>query len=167
MLKALRFLAPVCVAAALLASGWLAFCRAPRAPDATFTLLSGQKISTADMKGKVLLVHFWATSCATCMQEMPQLVSAWQRLHGQGLEIIAVAMPYDDPGYVRHYAQTRHLPFMVALDDGSAAQRFGQVQLTPTTFLIDRAGRIVKRYVGEPSMTELNAAVQKALSAPG
>jgi thiol-disulfide isomerase/thioredoxin len=164
-LRRLRFLVPVCVAVTLAVSGYVAFCRAPRVPDATFTLLSGQKISTGDLNTKVYLVHFWATSCPACISEMPQLVRLWQRWHGQGLEVVAVAMRYDNPEYVRNYAQTRHLPFMVAQDDGSVAQRFGDVQLTPTTFVINRAGRIEKRYAGEPSFFRLNAVVQAALNA--
>lgn len=167
LLRACRFLACAIVVLALAVSGYVALERAPHVPDATFTLLSGQKISTANLQGKAYLVHFWATSCTTCMHEMPQMVHVWQRLHGQGLEIVAVAMSYDRPQYVANYTQTRHLPFMVALDDGSVVRRFGNVQLTPTTFVIDRAGRIVKRYVGEPSFTELDAAAQQALNGRG
>ncbi|HTH62368.1 MAG TPA: TlpA disulfide reductase family protein [Paraburkholderia sp.] len=144
--------------------GFFAFRSQQRVPDATFTLLSGQKISTADLKGKVYLVNFWATSCTTCMHEMPQMVQTYNRFKGQGLEFVAVAMNYDAPMYVLNYAQTRQLPFKVAMDDGSAAQKFGNVQLTPTTFVVDRNGHILKRYVGEPQFGELDQLLKKALS---
>ena len=160
----MRYVAALFIVAAIAVAGFFAFNGQSRAPDATFTLLSGQKISTAaDLKGKVYLVNFWATSCATCMQEMPQMVETYQRFKGQGLEFVAVAMNYDPPMYVANYAQTRQLPFKVALDDGSAAKLFGNVQLTPTTFVIDKDGKILKRYVGAPQFAELDQLLQKAL----
>lgn len=160
----MRYVAALVIVAAIAVAGFFAFKGQSRAPDATFTLLSGQKISTAaDLKGKVYLVNFWATSCATCMQEMPQMVETYQRFKGQGLEFVAVAMNYDPPMYVANYAQTRQLPFKVALDDGSAAKLFGNVQLTPTTFVIDKDGKILKRYVGAPQFAELDQLLQKAL----
>ncbi|MBS6359341.1 TlpA disulfide reductase family protein [Burkholderia sp.] len=160
----MRYVAALVIVAAIAVAGFFAFNGQSCAPDATFTLLSGQKISTAaDLKGKVYLVNFWATSCATCMQEMPQMVETYQRFKGQGLEFVAVAMNYDPPMYVANYAQTRQLPFKVALDDGSAAKLFGNVQLTPTTFVIDKDGKILKRYVGAPQFAELDQLLQKAL----
>ena len=88
-----------------------------------------------------------------------------QPVQGAGLEFVAVAMSYDAPMYVTNYTQTRNLPFKVAMDDGSVAKQFGNVQLTPTTFVIDRNGKILKRYVGEPTFAELDALLDKALNA--
>ncbi|KWF17732.1 TlpA disulfide reductase family protein [Burkholderia pseudomultivorans] len=159
-----RYIAAAVIVAAIAVAGFFAFNGKSRVPDATFTLLSGQKVSTAgDLKGKVYLVNFWATSCATCMQEMPQMVETYNRFKGQGLDFVAVAMNYDPPMYVANYAQTRQLPFKVALDDGSVAKQFGNVQLTPTTFVVDKDGKILKRYVGAPQFAELDALLKKAL----
>jgi peroxiredoxin len=152
------------IVAAIAGVGFFAFRGQQRVPDATFTLLSGQKITTADLKGKVYLINFWATDCSTCVQEMPKMVQTYNRFKGKGLEFVAVAMKYDAPMYVVNYAQTRQLPFKVAMDDGSAAQKFGNVQMTPTTFVVDRDGHILKRYVGEPQFSELDQLLQKALS---
>jgi peroxiredoxin len=160
-----RYIVAAVVVAAIAVAGFFAFNTKSSVPDATFTLLSGQKVSTSgDLKGKVYLVNFWATSCATCMQEMPQMVDTYNRFKGQGLEFVAVAMNYDPPMYVANYAQTRQLPFKVALDDGSAAKQFGNVQLTPTTFVVDKDGKILKRYVGAPQFAELDALLKKALA---
>ncbi|KDR44890.1 peroxiredoxin family protein [Caballeronia glathei] len=162
----LRYIVMAVIAAVIACTGYFAFGGQQRAPDATFTLLSGQKISTSgDLKGKVYLVNFWATNCETCMKEMPEMINTYNRFKGRGLEFVAVAMSYDAPMYVTNYAQTRNLPFKVAMDDGSAAKQFGNVQLTPTTFVIDRNGKILKRYVGEPSFSELDALLEKALNA--
>jgi peroxiredoxin len=160
----LRYVAMALVAAVIAGTGYVAFGGQQKVPDATFTLLSGQKISTAaDLKGKVYLINFWATSCETCMKEMPQMVDTYNKFKGRGLEFVAVAMNYDAPMYVNNYAQSRNLPFKVAMDDGSAAKQFGNVQLTPTTFVVDKDGKILKRYVGEPTFAELDQLLEKAL----
>ncbi|HEV3423515.1 MAG TPA: TlpA disulfide reductase family protein [Paraburkholderia sp.] len=161
----IRYLVMAVVAGAIAIAGYFAFNGQQRVPDATFTLLSGQKVSTADLKGKVYLVNFWATNCDTCMKEMPQMVETYNRFKGKGLEFVAVAMNYDAPMYVTNYSETRRLPFKVAMDDGSAARQFGNVQLTPTTFVVDKDGKILKRYVGEPQFTELDQLLEKALNA--
>ena len=144
--------------------GWRAFSPSQQVPAATFTLLDGQKLSTQDLKGKVYLVNFWATSCATCIKEMPNMIQTYNKYKGEGLEYVAVAMSYDAPMYVMNFSQTRQLPFKVAMDaDGSAAKAFGDVQLTPTTFLVDREGRILKRYVGEPEWSSFDSLLKQAL----
>jgi peroxiredoxin len=159
----IRYIAMAVVAGAIAVAGYFAFGSQQHVPDATFTLLSGQKVTTGDLKGKVYLVNFWATNCDTCMKEMPQMIDTFNRFKGKGLEFVAVAMNYDAPMYVTNYAETRRLPFKVAMDDGSAAKQFGNVQLTPTTFVIGRDGKILKRYVGEPSFQELDALLDKEL----
>lgn len=134
------------------------------APEVTFVNLKGEKISTQSLRGKVVMVNFWATSCSTCVAEMPQMVETYNKYHQQGLEFVAVAMSYDPPNYVLNYAETRHLPFQVALDvQGKLAQSFGDVKLTPTTFVIDKQGKIIKRYVGQPSFKELHELLDKEL----
>ncbi|KIG02349.1 TlpA disulfide reductase family protein [Caballeronia concitans] len=160
----LRYIVTALIAGVIACTGYFAFGGQQRVPDATFTLLSGQKVSTSgDLKGKVYLVNFWATSCETCMKEMPDMINTYNKFKGRGLEFVAVAMNYDAPMYVANYAQTRNLPFKVAMDDGSAAKQFGNVQLTPTTFVVDKNGKILKRYVGEPTFAELDALLDKAL----
>ena len=135
------------------------------APQTTFVLLDGSKETTAGLKGKVALVNFWATSCVTCVAEMPKMVSTYDKYHAKGYEHVAVAMSYDPPSYVVNYAQTRKLPFKVAIDNtGAVAQAWGEVKLTPTTYLVNRRGEIVKRYVGEPDFAELHRLIEKLLA---
>ena len=110
------------------------------------------------------MVNFWATSCTTCVGEMPKMVDTYNKYKSQGLEFVAVAMSYDPPNYVVNYAETRQLPFTVALDvDGSAAKAYGNVAMTPTTFVIDKDGKILKRYVGEPDFPALHKLLEKSL----
>jgi peroxiredoxin len=135
------------------------------APESTFVLLDGSKKTTADLKGKVTLVNFWATSCTTCVAEMPKMVSTYEKYRAKGYEHMAVAMAYDPPAYVVNYAQTRKLPFSVAIDNtGAVAQAWGDVQLTPTSYVVNKKGEIVKRYVGEPNFAELHQLIEKLLA---
>ncbi|GAB3775498.1 TlpA disulfide reductase family protein [Ramlibacter monticola] len=135
------------------------------APQTTFVLLDGSKETTAGLKGKVALVNFWATSCVTCVAEMPKMVSTYDKYHAKGYEHIGVAMSYDPPSYVVNYAETRKLPFKVAIDNtGAVAQAWGEVRLTPTSYLVNRKGEIVKRYVGEPDFAELHRLIEKLLA---
>jgi len=160
---------PAAIGAAVLAIagvGFAAFRDEPRAPDVTFISLDGQKISSQSLRGKVVMVNFWATSCATCVKEMPQMVDTYKKFKDQGLEFVAVAMSYDRPDYVVNYTETRKLPFKVALDSGGdLAKQFGDVAMTPTTFVIGKDGKILKRYLGEPDFAALHALLQKSLSA--
>ncbi len=138
---------------------------AQAAPESTFVLLDGSKQTTADLKGKVTLVNFWATSCVTCVAEMPKVISTYNKYKGQGYDTLAVAMSYDPPSYVVNYTQTRQLPFKVAIDNtGKVAKAWGDVQLTPTTYLVNKRGEIVKQYVGEPDFAALHQLIEKLLA---
>lgn len=135
------------------------------APESTFVLLDGSSQTTADLRGKVTLVNFWATSCTTCVKEMPELVATHQKYKDKGFETLAVAMSYDPPAYVASFAESRQLPFKVAIDNtGEIARQYGKVQLTPTTFVLNRKGEIVKRYVGEPDFQQLHLLLEKLLA---
>ncbi len=154
--------------AALLAVGagayYLAAGGNAAAPMATYVLLDGSQKTTSDLQGRVTLVNFWATSCVTCVGEMPKIIATYDKYHAQGFDTLAIAMSYDPPSYVVNYAQTRKLPFPVAIDNtGAAAQAWGPVQLTPTTFLVNKRGQIVKRFIGEPDFAELHKLIEKLL----
>ncbi|MEW6021861.1 MAG: TlpA disulfide reductase family protein [Pseudomonadota bacterium] len=158
--------AAAAVVLALAGIGYATFYSRETAPDVTFISIAGDKISTQGLRGKVVMVNFWATSCTTCVHEMPAMVDTYNKFKGQGLEFVAVAMQYDPPNYVVNFTETRKLPFIVALDSGGdIAKSFGDVTLTPTTFVIGKDGAVLKRYVGEPDFTQLHALLQKALAA--
>lgn len=138
--------------------------RAP-APASTFVLLDGSSQTTADLQGKVALVNFWATSCTTCVAEMPDIVATYDKYKDRGFETVAVAMSYDPPSYVVNFAQTRKLPFKVAIDNtGGVAKAWGDVRLTPSTFIVNKRGEIVKTYVGAPDFAELHQLIEKLLA---
>ena len=156
----------VVLVAAVGAGLWLRGGGNEQAPQVAFSSLAGQASSMEQLRGKVVLVNFWATSCSGCIKEMPQLVSTHHKYAGQGYETVAVAMSYDPPDYVREYASAHKLPFFVTLDStGGVAKAFGEIRLTPTSVLIDKNGNVVKRYLGEPDFNELHAQIEKLLKA--
>jgi peroxiredoxin len=135
------------------------------APASTFVLIDGSQSTTADLKGKVTLVNFWATTCVSCVKEMPALTATYNKYKDRGYDTVAVAMSYDPPAWVLNFAKTRQLPFKVALDNtGELAKAWGDVKLTPTTYLVDKQGIIVKRFVGEPDMTALHNLIEELLA---
>jgi peroxiredoxin len=133
-------------------------------PDLPFTQLDGSSHRLSELKGKVTMINFWATSCTTCVREMPSMIATHNKFKGAGLETLAIAMSYDAPAYVMAFAQNRQLPFRVAMDHtGELAKGFGPVELTPTTFVVNKRGEIVKRYIGEPDFDALHALLGELL----
>jgi peroxiredoxin len=134
------------------------------APEVRFATTRGELLSTSDLRGKVILINFWATSCAPCLKEMPQLAATHVKYAAQGFETVAVAMDYDPPGLVRDFALRHALPFRVAFDTrGEIAKRFGDVRVVPTSFLIDRHGRVILTRAGELDFGTLHPLLEKAL----
>lgn len=133
-------------------------------PQFTISELSGKQTSEKDLVGKVAVINFWATSCTTCVKEMPKMIEIFNEYSPKGLDFLAIAMSYDPPMYVMNFAKTRNLPFRVAMDsEGKAAQAFGRIELTPTTLILDRQGNVLKKYVGEPNWDEFKNVIEKAL----
>ncbi|AUH52772.1 thioredoxin [Chromobacterium sp. ATCC 53434] len=161
MKKALLIAVALLVAAGVAYA--LLFSKNP-APEVSLTSLSGASTSTSALRGKVVLVNFWATSCPGCVEEMPEIKKLHQQYAGRGLDVLAVAMSYDPPNYVQSYVAKNQLPFFVALDpQGATAKAFGDIQLAPTTFLIDKQGNIIKRYVGVMNFAEVRQLIEQHL----
>ena len=156
------------IAAAVLVAiaTWAAYVslRPAPTPYVRFATLGGGTLSTDDLRGKVVLVNFWATWCTSCIKEMPKMAETYRKYAPRGYEVVAVAVQSDAPKQVSQFVQRRALPFKVAHDaTGEAARTFGDVRATPVSVLLDREGRVVKRWVGEPDWAELHADLEKLL----
>jgi peroxiredoxin len=160
-----KLLSAVMLVAVIAAGAWFFVSPRQEAPQVTFNTLENETLSMASLRGQVVLVKFWATSCVTCIQQMPDTIDLYQTYGSQGFEVVAVSMDYDPIEYVRNFVQSRDLPFVIAPDaSGEVAQAFGDVKLTPIAFLIDRDGRIVKRYLGVYDKQEMRLTVEKTLA---
>lgn len=137
----------------------------PSAPDATFTTITGKKIVLKELDNKPVLITFWATSCPSCITEIPHLIDLYNRYHPEGLEIIAVAMFYDIPSHVVAMSQAQALPYDVAWDvQAKHARQFGNVQLTPSTFLISADHKIVWSTIGVFDVNDMNDRIETFLN---
>lgn len=153
------------VALALFAGLAVAVMQKPQAPEVTFTTLDGQKISMKDLRGKTVLVNFWATDCPGCIKEMPELIDTYQQYKDKNFVVIAVAMPYDPPAQVANYTKEKALPFAVMHDGyGEMTKAFGDVNLTPTSFIFDAQGNRLQKTIGELNFSELRQLLNKKAS---
>ncbi len=134
------------------------------APPLAGQTLDGRTLTLEQLRGKPVLVTFWATSCPSCIEEMPHLVNLYRDLNPKGLEIIGVAMAYDPPEQVRALVKQREIPFPIVIDSQERiAQAFDNVRLTPTSVLISPQGRIVHYRLGLLDMPKLRDAIQEML----
>jgi len=126
------------------------------APEINLTTISGKKIDLVQLKGKPVIVTFWATDCKSCIEEVPHLIDLYSQYHSKGLEVIAIAMYYDPPNHVVTMAKAKKIPYDIALDlKAEHANAFGQVQLTPTTFLISPSGNIIQQITGKFEINDI------------
>lgn len=134
-------------------------------PDLAFTTIEGKEISMASLRGKMVIVNFWATYCPGCIEEMPDLVGTYKQYHEKGLEIIAVSIADDPPNQVLNFVQKNALPFPVVHDsDAKISQAFDNVSLTPTSFIIDQQGRVIGKTIGKLDFVSVNKLLNQSLS---
>lgn len=130
------------------------------APDFILPLLSGEEISLYRLKGKPILLTFWAVWCHACAEEMPNLEMVYREHRERGLEVVGVNIDRDPPASIQDYVRKKNISFPILLDREKKAMRAYQAHFLPTTFLIDRKGIVVDRKVGPYNW---NSAQGKAL----
>src|SRR2546423_1841707 len=125
---------------------------APRVgqPLADFTLpgLRGQSAQLAALRGKVVFVNVWATWCQPCIDEMPTIQQLYERLHGRGLEVLAVSLDALGAQVVAPFMQSRRLSFPTLLDTKNLVQRLYRTTGVPESFIVDKRGILVEKVVG-------------------
>lgn len=125
--------------------------------------LDGRKIDSTDLRGKIVLVDFWATWCVPCESEIPHLVS-WQQQYGpQGLQVIGLSMD-DTSGAVRPYVAKHNMQYPVAMADDRTVAAFGGVLGLPVNVLIGRDGKMLAKHVGVTDIGVLQKEVEQALA---
>jgi peroxiredoxin len=135
-----------------------------QAPPLVGQTLDGRTLTLEQLRGKPVLVTFWATTCPSCVEEMPHLIELYRELQPKGLEIIGVAMAYDPPEQVQAMAAKRQIPYPIVLDaEGRIAREFDNVRLTPTSVLISPDGHIVQYRLGLLDLPKLRETIEEML----
>lgn len=125
------------------------------APDISMTGLNGQAIDTLKRNNKQLLITFWATTCSSCVQEMPHLIDLQNRFADQ-IDIVGVAMSYDNLDHIREMVKRRGLNYNIVHDQsGAIGEAFGGIRLTPTNFLVSAQGQIIYQKIGDINFHKL------------
>jgi thiol-disulfide isomerase/thioredoxin len=137
----------------------------PPAPDISLTDLSGRKLTLAEYRGKVVLLNFWATWCAPCREEVPGFVALQNKYRDQGLVVLGVAME-DDLADVREFYERYRMNYAVAMGDDALADRFGGIIGLPTSFIIQRDGRIFAKQTGAVDVGMFEEAIKELLGQP-
>ena len=136
---------------------------AARTPEYAYVSLTGEPLSSERLRGKVVLVNFWATWCAPCRAEMPVLEAMYQRHKDKGFVIVGLAVDQAPTAKVAAYVQERGVTYPVAHVDREAEARFGGVRGYPTSFLLGRDGSVQHVVVGPIGAVSLEPAVRRAL----
>jgi len=139
---------------------------AARKPAPNFTLRdeNGAAVSLADYKGKVVLLNFWATWCGPCQIEIPWFEQFEQQYKSQGFAVLGVSM--DDDGWqaVKPFVVTHKVNYRILLGNDSIGQLYGGLDALPTSFIIDREGRLAYTHVGLAGKNEYLSEIQSLLA---
>jgi len=134
------------------------------APDFDLQTLDGKSLKLSDLRGKAVLLNFWATYCGPCKIEMPWFVELQKEYGPQGFQILGVAM--DDAGTedIAKFAKELGVNYPILIGKDSVADSYGGVSVLPTTFFVDRDGKLIAREFGLRSRSDFVDDIKKALS---
>ena len=159
-----KILIPLIIVATLLVFLFVNLNDKKNAPNVTFTTIEGNSISMESLKGKTIVINFWATYCRGCIEEMPDLVNAYKQYHDSGLEIIAVSTADDPPNHVLNFSKKNVLPFPVVHDSEEKLSRaFGNLSLTPTSIIINQDVQMIGKKIGKLDFVYLHKILDMAL----
>lgn len=147
------------------------------APAFTLENLHGQKVSLASYKGKAVLVNFMATWCAPCKVETPWLIQLRNQYAPQGFEILGIStddldkddkkLNAQDKADIARFVSNMHIDYPVLIDGDSISHPYGGIDALPTSFFVDRTGKVIAATVGLHDRDELEANIKKALASGG
>ncbi len=134
------------------------------APDIELPALDGKNLKLSDLRGKAVLLNFWATYCGPCKIEMPWFVELQKEYGPQGFQIVGVAMDDASTEDIAKFAKDMGVNYPILLGKESVGQSYGGVSVLPTTFFVDRDGRLIAREFGLQSRSVFVDHIKKAMS---
>lgn len=133
------------------------------APEFTLTDANGSSVKLSDYRGKVVLLNFWATWCGPCTLEIPWFIDFEQEFKSRGFEVVGISMDDDGWAAIKPYVAEHKMNYRVLLGNDSVSQLYGGVEALPTTFIIDRDGKIASVHVGLAGKDEYSNEIQSLL----
>ena len=137
------------------------------APDFELASLDGKNLKLSDFHGKAVLLNFWATWCEPCKVEMPWFVDLQKKYGPQGLQVLGVAMDDSSPKDIADFAQKMGVNYPIVIGKEAVGNEYGGVPYLPSTFYINREGKVIDRVFGLVSRSEIETDIRKALASPG
>lgn len=136
-----------------------------KAPDFTLKDINNKPFNLSSLRGKVVILNFWATWCPPCRAEMPSLNNLYREFRNKGLEVVAISTDRYS-SIIKDYISKNPIDFIVLIDTDNKVSRQFKVFSIPTTFLIDRNGIIIERYLGEENWAspEIKKKIKEALT---
>lgn len=117
-------------------------------PAFVLPTLAGDTFDSSAQEGRVLVINFWATWCAPCRVEIPDLIALQEELGGEQFDVIGISLDTDEPAFVKEYTDAMNINYPLIIDDGEIAEAFGGVYALPTTYVVDKKGKITHRTIG-------------------
>ena len=136
------------------------------APDFTLKDASGKPVRLSDYRGKVVILDFWATWCGPCAMEIPWFMDLQRREKDHGLAVLGVSMDDDGWDAVKPFVAKLGMNYRILMGNDETAQLYGGIDALPTTFLIDRQGRIAAIHIGLADRRDIEDGVERLLQAP-
>ncbi len=137
--------------------------RQDKAPNFVLKTFDGKSVDLETLKGKVVVVNFWATWCVPCRQEIPGFIDTYKSLHAKGVEVIGVSLDEGGWDVVQPYVNRSNIPYPVVIGDQSLSEAYGGIEAIPTTFIINKEGNIVGKHVGYLSKDQLEKQIKAVL----
>jgi thiol-disulfide isomerase/thioredoxin len=134
------------------------------APDFDLQTLDGKNLKLSDLRGKAVLLNFWATYCGPCKIEMPWFVELQKQYGPQGFQIVGVAMDDASTEEIAKFAKEMGVNYPILIGKDSVAESYGGVSVLPTTFFVDRDGKLIAREFGLQSRSVFVDHIKKAMS---
>jgi thiol-disulfide isomerase/thioredoxin len=134
------------------------------APDFSLESLDGKTMRLSDLRGKAVLLNFWATWCGPCKIEMPWFVEFQNQYAGQGLQIVGVAMDDASKEDIAKFAKDMNVNYPILIGKEAVGDQYGGVPALPESFVIGRDGKIVDKIIGLRGKAEIEDLIKKALN---